>query len=82
MELPNLKDDLIYFTKCDIFTPDNISKIMSSKLLYISILTISVILSYHYNIRLITLNNFMTKHKSEDYKLSAVKYFLENKDKQ
>ena len=22
----------------------------------------------------------MTKHKSEDYKLSAVKYFLENKD--
>ena len=33
MELPNLKDDLIYFTKCDIFTPDNISKIMSSKLL-------------------------------------------------
>jgi hypothetical protein len=24
----------------------------------------------------------MTKHKSEDYKLSAVKYFLENKDTQ
>ena len=52
------------------------------KLLYISILTISVILSYHYNIRRITLNNFTTKHKREDYKLSAVKYFLENKDTQ
>jgi len=24
----------------------------------------------------------MTKHKSEDFKLSAVKYFLENKDTQ
>lgn len=24
----------------------------------------------------------MTKHKSEDYKLSAVKYFFENKDTQ
>ena len=24
----------------------------------------------------------MTKHKSEDYKLFAVKYFLENKDTQ
>jgi len=24
----------------------------------------------------------MIKHKSEDYKLSAVKYFLENKDTQ
>jgi adenine-specific DNA-methyltransferase len=33
MDLSNLKENLIYFTKCDIFTPDNISKIMSSKLL-------------------------------------------------
>ena len=27
-----MNDDLMKFTKCDIFTPDNISKIMISKL--------------------------------------------------